>query len=213
MSTVLDWDNPQEVSTGSGDLFHDIKPGLNVFRIVSNAFQFEVHWYRRHEKDTVKRFVSPNEGDPLKARGEMPDRRFAFAVMPCPSNDGATPLLEREVKVLEVGPGIYNDIIKLAKDRDYGNPTNYDIKVTKSGTGRDTKYDVLARPVDKCESLNKEVLEKVEARNIEFTKLYKPSTPQEMSDYIGGVTTSSTPTSSRQQDSISSLDEQEDLFK
>lgn len=222
MSIALDWDTAEEVAGGGGgdDLFYILQDGLNVFRVVSNPFQFEVHFHKKKGAEKIKRFISPKEGDPLKAMGETPSKRIGFKVLPDNEGKGLTPLDERLVKVLEVGPGIFNDIIKLAKDPDYGHPTNYDLKVTKSGTGKEgTKYAVLARPVEKCEVLTDEIKEKVAEKDIDLAKIYKESTVAEMNEYLnGGDTKNSTTTkksTSKHTTSVQeldSLDENEDIF-
>lgn len=214
MSDFLDWDTAEEVVTGnSDDLFYELQDGLNVFRVVSNAFKMDVHWFRFNPSDkTVKKFIAPKEGDPLKARGENPGKRFAFIVLPDNEGQGATALIDRKVQVLEVGPQIYNDIVKLTKDIDLGHPKTYDIKVTKKGKGRDTEYFTSGRPVEKCEQLTPEVEERIKEKGIDFTKVYKVSTPQEMLDYIngGGESKSQNTTSKRQSENIDDINELDD---
>lgn len=50
---------------------------------------------------------------------------------------------EKKVQILQGGSTIYNAINDLIQDDDYGDPTEYDIKITRTGKGTDTKYSVL----------------------------------------------------------------------
>jgi dTDP-D-glucose 4,6-dehydratase len=51
-----------------------------------------------------------------------------------------------KVKVLEVGKSVIKQIKLLAQDVEYGNPSKYDIRITKSGNGKDTRYTVTPSP-------------------------------------------------------------------
>lgn len=42
--------------------------------------------------------------------------------------------------------GLISEINKYAADEDYGDPANYDLVITRTGSGLDTKYDLLAKP-------------------------------------------------------------------
>lgn len=42
--------------------------------------------------------------------------------------------------------GIIGDIQKYVADEDFGDPTEYDIVISRTGNGLDTKYDTLAKP-------------------------------------------------------------------
>ncbi len=42
--------------------------------------------------------------------------------------------------------GIIGEINKYCADEDYGDPSNYDIVITRTGSGLETRYEVLAKP-------------------------------------------------------------------
>lgn len=49
-----------------------------------------------------------------------------------------------DVKLLECGPSIFEQIATFAVDSEYGDPTKYNFKIIRVGTGaRDTKYNVI----------------------------------------------------------------------
>lgn len=41
---------------------------------------------------------------------------------------------------------LMNDLFKYIKDSDYGDPVNYDVKLTRKGSGMNTEYDLVAAP-------------------------------------------------------------------
>lgn len=56
---------------------------------------------------------------------------------------------EEEVQIFQGGSTIFNQIEALVQDDDWGDPVEYDIKVSRSGTGTDTKYNVSPSPKSK----------------------------------------------------------------
>jgi hypothetical protein len=52
-----------------------------------------------------------------------------------------------EFKILEITQRTLMDqLFKFMKDEDYGDPTTYDIKISKTGEGKDTEYTLVAAP-------------------------------------------------------------------
>lgn len=52
-----------------------------------------------------------------------------------------------DFKILEITQRrLMDQLFKFIKDSDYGDPTNYDIKISKSGEGKDTEYTLVAAP-------------------------------------------------------------------
>lgn len=64
-------------------------------------------------------------------------------------------------------------LYNLAKDPDFGDPKNYDLKITKTGKQLETKYDIMA--LGKSEFDNAEALEKAKA--IMLDALYEGEDP------------------------------------
>lgn len=57
---------------------------------------------------------------------------------------------EEKVQILQGGATIYNSLNDLIQDDDWGDPKNYDIKVSRTGKGmNDTKYSVSPSPKSK----------------------------------------------------------------
>lgn len=54
---------------------------------------------------------------------------------------------ENDFKILEITQRTLMDqLFKFIKDEDYGDPTGYDIKISKSGEGKETTYSLVAAP-------------------------------------------------------------------
>lgn len=50
-------------------------------------------------------------------------------------------------KVLQITQkSLMNDLFKYMRDPEYGDPCNYDIKITRKGSGLKTEYDLVAAP-------------------------------------------------------------------
>lgn len=52
----------------------------------------------------------------------------------------------KSVQVLQLPKTGYKALAKFGKDPEYGDPQEYNIRVTRTGKGFDTKYDVIASP-------------------------------------------------------------------
>ena len=132
----MTWGNLQTGGNGELTKTLKLKAGQNQVRLVSNPYECQVHW-----EDTVdgthKRIVCNGPGCLICNAGHTPQKRFQVLVID--RNDG-------EVKILEGGNAIFNQIKTYAMDTDYGDPRNYDIKITKNGSGRDTRYTVVPSP-------------------------------------------------------------------
>lgn len=47
-------------------------------------------------------------------------------------------------QIMQLPGGAFSQILAYAKDPDYGNPQSYDLKITRTGTGIETKYEIIA---------------------------------------------------------------------
>jgi len=53
---------------------------------------------------------------------------------------------DKVAQVMQMGVVVYRMIRTLAKDNDYGDPRNYNLKITRTGEKLETKYEVIASP-------------------------------------------------------------------
>jgi hypothetical protein len=127
-----------------------LQTGENKMRVVSAPSKIELHWEEAID-GSKKRIVCIGAKCPICKKGKTPQIRFQVKVL-----DRA----DGEVKILECGKQIISAIKNYAVDPEYGDPTKYDIKIKKEGSGRDTKYSILPSP--NKGDLTEEELTKVE---------------------------------------------------
>lgn len=53
---------------------------------------------------------------------------------------------EGKAQILKQSGTFFSTLAAIAKDPDYGLPTEYDLKVTRSGTGTETRYQIVPAP-------------------------------------------------------------------
>lgn len=132
----LDWGNVRVGGGGEGTPFMRLDAGINQVRVVGRPFQVDIHWEKGLDGQN-KKVVCPGAGCPLCKKGKVPMARYQVMVID---------RKDAKVKILEGGPRIFSAVKDYAMDPDYGDPTKYDLKIKKEGSGRETKYTVLAAP-------------------------------------------------------------------
>jgi len=133
----MNWNDIPSNSNQQMD-FLRLEQGTNQMRIVSSPSQMDIHW----ENDInggKRKIICLGVKCPIckKGEGHTPQTRYQIQVID--RKDG-------KIKVLECGKQIIKSIKDYAVDSDYGDPTQYDIKIKKEGSGRDTKYSVMPVP-------------------------------------------------------------------
>ena len=133
----MNWD---DISGGSNDNnsldYLKLQNGENRMRIVSAPSQLEIHWEEALD-GSKKKIICLGPKCPICKKGGKLQTKYQMKVIDRADNT---------VKVLECGKQIVKAIKGYAVDPDYGDPTTYDIKIKKEGTGRDTRYTVVAVP-------------------------------------------------------------------
>jgi len=135
----MDWGNIKEPGTGEKVDFMKLQTGQNQLRVVGKPSMIDIHWEKGIDGQQ-KKVICPGAGCPICKAGHVPMVRYQVQVID--RTDG-------KIKVLEGGPTIFNAIKQYAMEPDYGDPTQYDLKIKKEGSGRETKYTVLATPQKK----------------------------------------------------------------
>lgn len=122
--------------------------GTTTLRLLSHSYTYRTHWDNKEKKS----YDCEGEGCKWCAKGNQPRNRWAYLVL---VRDKKAPA----IKVMEVGWSVFGTILELANDEDYGDPREYDIKVTRKGSGLDTEYTVIPGK-DKKFNKKEEVLTK-----------------------------------------------------
>lgn len=136
MTRELDWGNVSAGGNKEQAKFIKLQSGDNRVRVVGKPVMVDIHWERGLDGST-KKVVCPGAGCPVCKAGHTPQSRYQVLVID---------RVDGEVKVMEGGPRVFGAIRDYAMDPDYGDPKNYDLKIKKEGTGRETKYTVMASP-------------------------------------------------------------------
>lgn len=99
----------------------------------------------------------------------------------------------QEAQSFEQGITVFKRIQALSLDPDWGDTSNYDVKVTRMGTGTETEYTI--NPSPKSEPLSKDQLEKVASINLQsihegaipFEEAVKGKTPPKKDVVISDI--------------------------
>jgi len=133
MSFFPDNHEPEQKNTNS-DYLNFKQPGEYRIRIMSKPLLGHEGW--SHESKPL-RFRMGEDID-LKKLKDSPKEFYSFVVWD---------YQDSQFKVLTLTQWtIKEPIFRLAKDKDYGDPTGYDIKINRTGQGMDTEYAVTPTP-------------------------------------------------------------------
>lgn len=161
------WGQIKSTGMGEGTPYVKLQPGENRMRIVGLPYEVEVHWEDGVD-GSKKRIVCLGAGCPICKAGHVPQKKFQVLVID--RTDG-------KLKILEGGNSIFRQIKDYAMDTDYGDPSKYDIKIKKEGSGRETKYTIVASP-KKSELTQEEVALLDGAKTL--SEINKPKTIEEL---------------------------------
>lgn len=140
-ATASPWD--QEVSSGGG-LYLKIEPNTSArIRIVGRPLAFQDEF-----------------------QGKKYDR---WGVTVIEKTLDANNKPQRAVKAFRFGVSIFKAIQSLWRNDDWGNPEDYDLTITRKGSGLDTEYTVVPSPK---KPLTDEEKTLVEEANLDLVKLF-----------------------------------------
>jgi len=132
-----------QTSGGGGDIRRmKFEVGTSIVRIVQDNFEDAwVHYF--NDKDGKNsRVVCLGKGKcPVCETGAKATHRFYFNVI---DRKEQKETKKTEIKIMECGKMIYEQIRELALDEEYGDPTQYNLKITRKGEKKSTKYSVRA---------------------------------------------------------------------
>lgn len=143
--------------------------GINKFRVLSSAIVGYEYWTQenkpvrlKHSPDEIPKDIRRNEdGTPTAIK-----HFWAFTVWN---------YANEAVEILEITQKTVRDgILALVNDEEWGDPKQYDLKVTKEGKQLDTKYAVSPSP---AKELSQEVASAYIATKINLNSLYEGTDP------------------------------------
>lgn len=152
-----------------------LEKGDNVFRVLSDAI---VGWEGWKDSKPVR---WPNESKPhqdiimaldMDENANPPRPKFkhfwAFIVWN---------YKQEQVQILEITQKrVMSDIENLIIDEDWGDPKEYDIKITREGDGFETKYKVSPKPK---KAVSQEIVDAYEASSVKVETLFDGGNPFE----------------------------------
>jgi hypothetical protein len=142
--------------------------GENKFRVLASAIVGWEWWETTPEGGrTPKRVRIDEKLDVSKLEDPESVKRFwAFPVYNYKLN---------KIQILEITQkGIQSTLRGLAKSKDWGSPTGYDISVVREGEGLETKYEVIPSPP---KPLDKEVEKEFKGMYLNLKTLYEGGDP------------------------------------
>lgn len=126
---------------GGKDTFLRLNPGSNRIRLLTLPYLYHQH---RWMPDGGKKYgyrvdCSGAHGScPLCEKGDKAKKRWLVGVIN---------RADDTVKVLDIGGGIYKDVLKHVRDEDWGDPSAYDIDIVVNPSGGPSDYySVIAKP-------------------------------------------------------------------
>lgn len=156
MAFTQDYELPQKENN-----YVKLQPGDNKFRIMSDIITWFVDWKDR------KPLRSKEEQKPVDPT-RLPKHFWAMAVWDYQAN---------KIKVMEITQsGIQKSLWSYQALPERGDLKNYDITITKSGSGMDTKYTTVALPPKEIGGL---IQKAYELAKINLNALYEWKDPFE----------------------------------
>jgi hypothetical protein len=154
----------------ANDKYMKWQKGENRFRILSSPILGYEWWTEEGDKRVPKR-IPLGQAIPTQDIEDPESIKHFWAMV-------VYNYVNKKVQILEITQkGIQKTLRALAKDEDWGSPVQkYDIVVTKTGDGMETKYEVLPKPASKMED---GIIELYEDMGIDLTALYRGDDPYE----------------------------------
>jgi hypothetical protein len=148
--------------------------GANRFRILNAPILGYEIWAEKDGKNTPIRVKTEDEINPDMITEQNPVRHFW--AMPVWNYQ------DKLIQILEVTQkSIQKSLTTLIQDEDWGDPTGYDIVVTKTGEKLETEYSIQPKPAKPLEA---EIEAKFKEKYINLEMLYQGGDPFKKPDEI-----------------------------
>ena len=164
----------EDGDVSSPNNFMQLVEGENPIRIITNPYQFIVHWF--NDVTGTKRKIRCAVDDcPLCRKGDRPQCRWFIGVIDRKSNIP---------KILEISSQIYTGIKRYASNPKWGDVKNYDINIYRGPKNSQPLYSVTVEPKEPLSDSDKET-KKSFLEKVDINKFTQPSTPEEILEKIG----------------------------
>lgn len=155
-------------SSGGGGKYFRPQKGENKVRILTDCITGWLYW---NDQDKPVRLAAEPDKLPadLRVKDGKPERIRHFWAMVVYDYQAM------QISIWEVTQGtIQEAIATLANDTDWGHPRQYDLKITRTGEGLDTKYNVVPSPIKPVPS---EILEAYNETPVDLNALFDGNNP------------------------------------
>lgn len=177
---LASWDDG-DVS-GPSD-FMNLEQGDNKVRIVTNPYQFVVHWVKDESGKNRKIRCAINDC-PLCRQGVDAQTRWYIGVLDYKSG---------RPKILEIGSQIFRGIRGYVNNPDWnetikkpwGQILAYDVNITRGPKGTQPLYQVMPSPKMKDITEGETALTEGFLKRVDITKFTQPPTPAEVEEKLG----------------------------
>ena len=145
-------------------------PGENTFRVLSSAIIGYEYWNTENKPVRSPKPFSATPDIRLDDNGNPSKIKhfWAFVVFN---------VEKQSIQILEITQASIQGAIKsIVDNKKWGDPKNYDITITKVGSGLDTEYSVMPNP---HQDFPKDIIADYESRKIDLTALYRGENPFE----------------------------------
>lgn len=161
---------PEQYDVPKGSNYLKLKDGENRFRIMSKPI---IGWQDWKDKKPIRFRMSEKPKSSIDPK--KPIKHFwAFVVF-----DYA----DKAVKILELTQKTIQEAIQnYSRDEEWGSPLNYDLKITRRGSGMETEYSTIASPAKPASEEIKQAY--FEKGSINLDALYEGGDPFEQTTSV-----------------------------
>lgn len=157
-----------------GNDFMNLEEGDNPVRLVSQPYQFYIHW-TKDATGANRKVRCALDGCPLCQAGERATARWYVNVLNRKTEHCA---------ILEIGPQIFKQILGLSKKEKWGNPRKYDINIERQPKGSQPLYISTPEPKEPITDDEKGMIKEFLAR-IDLVKMTEAPTVAEVREKVG----------------------------
>jgi len=166
-------DNWGDADLGGND-FMNLEEGENPVRLVTQPYQFYIHW-TKDATGANRKVRCALEDCPLCQAGERATARWYVSVINRKTERCA---------VLEIGPQIFKQVLGLAKKEKWGNPRKYDVNIERQPKGSQPLYIVSPEPKESITDDEKGMIKEFIAR-VDLISMTEAPTPDEVREKVG----------------------------